>query len=271
VSATWSAAGWRLVGRPELFEPLRATLEEARDGARIESGPRTVGAWRTYFKGSPLRGRAALRHGARELLGLAPPRLAEFSNLTWLRARGFRAAHPLLAGVHGTAARLRYQFLLTELVPGARTLAEAFPDTPEATRAVWLRALATDLARLHGLGFVHRDLFPRNLLAPEGEDPRCTFLDAWRGGPRPGLRGPDHDLGCLLLDGAALFTRAEQALLLRTYREERERGGCPPRPAWPRRVERARAGVHAREARRRPGLPAVWTFPAEARAPTDGV
>src|SRR6185295_449284 len=111
--------------------------------------------------------------------------------------------------------------------------------------------------------FVHRDLFPRNLLSrstPAGE--RCLFLDAWRGGARRGLRGPDHDLGCLFLDGAELFTGAEQSLFLTTYRAESAARGRNLPDAWLERVRRARQGVWRREAARRPEVAAEWKIPA---------
>lgn len=254
-SPTWRRAGWRLAGSPELFEAALPILETLPG----ERGVRALGPFTTYYKGSPLRRRPALRHFLRGRFGLEIPRLQEFSNLEWLRAHGFRAARPLLAGVRGTWPR--FQFLYTELVPDASTLAEAFPRAEAAQRRAWLEPLARDLARLHALGFVHRDLFARNLLVGRHDDPRCTFLDAWRGGPGRGLRGPDHDLACLFLDGAHLFAPEEQALLLTTYREESLRAGRRLPQRWPAKLEAARARVLARESRRHPELVREWRLP----------
>ena len=91
-----------------------------------------------------------------------------------------------------------------------------------------------------------------------------SFVDAWRGGPRRGLRGPDFDLGCLFLDGATSFKRDEQALFFAAYRAESLRRGRPLDARWPARIERARAAVHRRERGRRPGLAPTWEFPAGA-------
>jgi len=267
----WRADAWRLLGPAELFEAARDELEEAASAALIAGGPRSLGGREAWFKGSPLRGRAALRHGLRALVGLAPARLAEFSNLAWLREHDFLAVRPLLAGVRFRTGLPRYQFLFTELWPEAPTLERVLGETDAGTaageeergsRRARVEALARDLARLHRLGFVHRDLFPRNLLCPRRADGRCVFLDAWRGGPGPGLRGPDHDLACLFLDAASLLTREEQSRLLTTYREESLRLGRALPVRWPGRLERARARVHRREARRRSGLLPEWSFPS---------
>lgn len=255
---------WRLRGDPGLFEPLRTELTACAVDARPLRGRRPVGVLDTYLKASALRPWPALRHAARRALGLGLPRWNELANLAWLRASGFLAPRPLVAGVWFRRGLPRYQFLLSEWL-AAPTLAEVLaPGRASSTgRAAWLVALARDLARLHARGFVHRDPFARNLLAladPAGA--RCAFLDAWRGGTGPGWRGPDHDLGCFLLDGAGLLAPEEQARFLLTYREESERAGRRLSPRWPRRVERARRRVLRREAGRRPGLRVEWAFPA---------
>lgn len=263
---------WRLRGTPELFEPLRAELSQAAAEARPVRGRRAVGPHDAYLKASALRPWPALRHAARRALGLGLPRWNELANLAWLRASGFRAPRPLVAGVWFRHGLPRFQFLLTEWL-AAPTFAEVLTPgrASPAERAAWLDALARDLARLHARGFVHRDPFARNLLAlggPEGAG--CAFLDAWRGGPGPGWRGPDHDLGCFLLDGAGLLTPEEQAHFLLTYREESARSGRRLTPLWPQRVERARRRVLRREAGRRPGLRPEWAFPALPLQPPDG-
>jgi tRNA A-37 threonylcarbamoyl transferase component Bud32 len=270
-SRGWLDGPWRLRGDPALFALARPGLEhdarpglehDARRGAKV-SESRALGGLRVFHKASPLALRPALRHATRAALGLAEvPRLQELANLEWLRAHGFSAVRPVLAGVRSSARLPRYQFLLTELVEGARTLAELFDAGPSARREAALRALAHALARLHALGFVHRDLFPRNLLVrAEGGEIRCTFLDTWRGTPRRGRRAPEHDLGCLLLDGASSLSPAEQRLVLAVYREQSERAGRRLPPDWARRVERARAAVRARESRRRLDVAANWHFP----------
>jgi hypothetical protein len=272
MNTNFRTGSWRVRGARALFELARPELEEAARARHPARGPRALGPFQSYLKGSALRARPAMRHALRHLAGLELPRLREFANLEWLRFHGFLAARPLLAGVSWRAGLPRYQFLLTELVREVPTLSELFlaPGTERGLRSALLATLARDVARLHGLGFAHRDLFPRNLLAIQSPDgPRCAFLDAWRGGPGPGLRGPEHDLGCLFLDGAQLFEPQEQRAFLDVYRAESERAGRHLGRSWPARVERARAGVYRREARRRPGLAPEWRFPQEPRSGAD--
>jgi tRNA A-37 threonylcarbamoyl transferase component Bud32 len=213
------------LGAPADCEPLRAELEAA--AARAASGGRFVpcGSGRAYLKHGPLRGKARLRHGLRGALGLPLPRLAEYANLTWLREHGFGAPRPLAAlAVHRRGLPV-FQALATEEVPGARTL-RSFLEEGHEGRADVLRTLGREVGRLHARGFVHRDLFPRNVLVTlEADAPRLSFLDAWRGGPGRGLRGPTYDVACLFLYAPALLERDEEALLLDAYLESRSRAG----------------------------------------------
>jgi len=232
-------------------------LERAAQERRKARGFQELGATRVFFKHSALVGKQRLRHALRRTFGLSEiPRLAEFENLTWLRERGFCAPRPVLAGAFFRGLLPAFQFLFTEAIEDAPTLQALLEHGRREERRPALLALARELARLHALGFVHRDLFPRNLLvrsAGARTHAEIVFLDAWRGGPGPGLRGPDHDLGCFFLEGATLLEPAEQSLFLTTYREEGNRLGRSQTPEGLRkRAARARRSVHAREGRRRP-------------------
>jgi tRNA A-37 threonylcarbamoyl transferase component Bud32 len=172
-----------------------------------------------WFKGEPLRGKAAWRHGVRSrLLRLHLPRVNEFHNLGWLARRSFQVAPPLAAGVLFRAGLPRYQFLVTSEIRDARTLRQFLVDE-EIGREEVLAELAREVGRMHAVGFVHRDLFPRNVLVlpPRRARGRIVFIDAWRGGPRSQLRGPAHDLGCLFLHGPELLRGGEPALLFDAY------------------------------------------------------
>lgn len=217
---------------------------------------------RVVFKAGPLRGKAAWRHGLRALFGLRPPRLAEFANLEWLRARLFHAPRPVAAGALWSRGALRYQFLATEridAVPLDRWLEESRED-----RARVLSTIARETARLHALSFVHRDLYLRNLL---WNDEGPWFLDAWRGGARPGLRGPATDLACFLLQGTELLEHEEIERFLRDYLDERERQGRPAaRPSFldavARERERLRRRLERRPSERRgQPVPGSWSAP----------
>lgn len=254
--------------RPAALEPATVLGEVlARTGERRGEALDFDGQ-RAYLKGGPLTGKAALRHGLRAvLLRREVPRLQEAANLRWLDGHGFQVPRPLVAGLLWRAGLPRYQFLLTRWVDGARTLERVLDeDTPQERRAI-LDELARELARMHALGFVHRDLYPRNLLAlGPGRARRVFFLDAWAGGPGRGLRGPAYDLACLFLEADRLEPQ-EQRALLETYCAVRLAEGRPASDRLLARVLRNRRGLLRRLAREparlrgRP-LPGPWTPPS---------
>ncbi len=219
-------------------------LTAADEGRSVTAAvPFTQGpAW---FKGEPLRGKAAWRHGLRARVFRLPlPRQNEFHNLRWLARRSFEVALPLAAGAFFRAGLPRYQFLVTSEVDGVRTLRRFLADESDGRKAV-LAELAREVGRMHALGFIHRDLFPRNLLvrsdAVSGR--RIVFLDAWRGGPRPQLRGPAHDLACLFLHAPGLFRGEEERCFFDAYVAARAVQG--------RAVEARRLALATARARRR--------------------
>ena len=220
---------------------------------------------RAYFKLGPLRGKSRLRHALRaRLLGLSYPALAEFDNLTWLRRNGFGAPLPLAAGVFRRGSLPLFQFLYTEEVPGARDLGSLGGEETREDLGPVLRALGRDLARLHARGFVHRDLFPRNVLVTGGaREPAVHFLDCRRGGARPGLRGPSHDLACLMVRAGELFGEDDQVDFFEAYCAERERQGRPFRTKTLASVRRQRNRLARRERRRKdaPPPPPDWVPP----------
>jgi len=214
-----AVGAWRLMGADEVW------LERAHELAGpFAARGETVGRFvvlrgeTVYLKGSPLRGKAHLRHLLRSrLLRLPLPRLAEFENLEWLRANGFEAPRPLAAGALFGHFGPRWQYLLTERVEGAPTLREALDAEPSRAQPLF-EGLLTEVARLHAKGFVHRDLYPRNVLVRETEaGPRFVLLDAWRGGTRPQARGAAYDLGCLFLHAPSWLGPAETRASLDRY------------------------------------------------------
>ena len=116
-----------------------------------------------------------------------------------------------------------------------------------------LDELADEVARMHALHFVHRDLYPRNLLV-RGPDRarRIVFLDAWRGGARLQLRGPAYDLGCLFLHLPEWLSVERQQRLFERYLAQRAIQGKPAEAAPLRRaLIRERATQRARGSNRR--------------------
>ena len=254
----------------EELAALRALLVERSALGRPLAQAMVFAGHDAWVKGGALRGSSSLRHALRAVLLRQPtPREREFENLGWLRERLFEALEPLAAGSSWSAGRPRFQVLVTAREARGAPLEECWGHLPPAERAELLVELAREVARLHALHFVHRDLFPRNLLLlPAGAPRRLVLLDAWAGGEGPGRRGPSYDLACLFLE-AELFTAAERALLLATYRDERAAQGRPLRPGFARRVARARAALVER-LRREPGrqrgrgLPGPWSPPPGA-------
>jgi len=216
------------------LEVFGERIEECRRGAEIalERAPAVRGemvAWsaaRAYFKGSPLHGGARARWAVKHALLRQPlPRVRELLNLHWLRARVFQAPRPLCTGVLTRGGVARYQFLLTEEVVGARTL-DVFLRTVapgSRERAEVLAELACEVARMHALGFVHHDLYARNILVVPGvAHARLSFIDAWAGGPPPQWRSRAYDVACLLLRAPSTWEPSEIETFLARYFAERK-------------------------------------------------
>ena len=188
---------------------------------------RELGDRQTYFKAEPLVGRARVRHALRRVLLRRPyPRLAEFENLSWLAKQQFAVAKPLAAGVRKVWNGIDWQFLFTERFTNAQPL--VLPgSTPDEER---ITELAREVARMHDLGFVHRDLHLRNLAwrvsqpsAGANQEPRILFYDAWRGGARWQSRGAAYDLLCLSKGLASEWGESSVDRFLGTYMSSRRR------------------------------------------------
>jgi tRNA A-37 threonylcarbamoyl transferase component Bud32 len=211
------------LGDPALLGEALALCAEASRSPHGVARAVELGGARAWFKGSGYPRHALWRHALARALGRAAPRLVEHANLAWLRAHGFGAPEPLIAGQLVRRGLPRYQFLATREVPGARGL-RASLDAPPAERGALLERLAADVGRMHALGFEHGDLFPRNVLVARGavasQEP--VFLDAWSAGPGAGERGAARDLGSWFVYAASLLSRDEQRAFAERYLAERE-------------------------------------------------
>lgn len=246
--------GLERIGAGELADRIVERFRAHAAAAQIVGERAAIDGDELYVKGTPFPRRSRLRHALRRrVLRRTLPRLAEYANLCWLRANGFHAPEPVVAGAFWRAGLPRYQFLATRWVSPALPLRGALAGATSAQRGAITSELARELARLHAAGFVHRDLYPRNLLVEtRGPHYAIVFLDAWRGGERLQLRGAAWDLACLFLEGTALWTFDEQALLLDEYIGASTRAGRAPAPAkLMRAIERARATLERRAARQR--------------------
>ncbi|HKD67901.1 MAG TPA: lipopolysaccharide kinase InaA family protein [Candidatus Binataceae bacterium] len=94
-----------------------------------------------------------------------------------LHREGFRTPPLLLSGVHDASART----MLTSARADGISLPELAASTHDhgfaARKRALMRALGTEIARLHRAGVVHGDLTPYNIFVVQSEPPRFIFLD----------------------------------------------------------------------------------------------
>jgi tRNA A-37 threonylcarbamoyl transferase component Bud32 len=96
-----------------------------------------------------------------------------------LEAAGIPTARALAAATVRQAGWPSRAYLVTELVPGARTLQKVLA-TPDTDLRHLAEALADLLAKLHEAGFSHRDLKWSNVLFDEANRPWLIDLDGVR-------------------------------------------------------------------------------------------
>lgn len=222
----------RVVGWRE--DVMRAAITLAcRDAARGSAGVERIAFAGTeaWFKREVLFGKSRVRWGLKSLVLRAKlPRVAEYYNLSWLNERLFQTALPLAAGVFVRAGFPTRQFLITAHVTDSIPFETWFATATKDERTAVLDEVARETARMHALGFVHHDLYARNLLVvPRTDARRVFFLDAWAGGPPPQMRGASYDLACFLLDADTRFTRGEIDNFIEVYVEERAAQNRPIR------------------------------------------
>ncbi len=94
-----------------------------------------------------------------------------------LQKRGFSSPRVVLKGTHAASGRT----MLASVRADGESLAEIIRPTPDgqsrARKRALLRALGSEVARLHRAGFIHGDLTPYNVFVVQGEPPRFIFLD----------------------------------------------------------------------------------------------
>lgn len=236
----------------ELARELVAAGERAQHFVELAGVP-------AFVKASPLAGAARARWTLKAWALRSPlPREREYANLRWLRERLFLAPEPLAAVVASRAGAPCFQMLATRAVEGARTLEQHLRETPRGATRPLVLELAAESARMHALHFVHRDLYPRNVLVQPAESGGALwFLDCWKGGERLQLRGPEYDLASFLLRAPEWLGAELQHAFLEHYFAERAAQGRRVADArrFTERVQRERAALVRRIQRR----------PAEAR------
>jgi tRNA A-37 threonylcarbamoyl transferase component Bud32 len=219
----------RVAGERADFVQAAADLV-LRDGdSGLEANERVdLLGMRAWFKRSRLFGRARVRWAILRAFGARLPRVREQENLTWLAEHGFQVPEPLAAGWIARHGAPCLQFLLTRDVPDTITFEELLRARESADRAALLDELAREAARMHALGFVHHDLYPRNLLVrPREHARRIVFLDAWAGGPAPQRRTAAYDLACLFVRADRELDPAEVERFMDAYAGARATHGRP--------------------------------------------
>ncbi|RMG13798.1 MAG: serine/threonine protein kinase [Planctomycetota bacterium] len=83
--------------------------------------------------------------------------------------------HPGIVAVHDCGEHEGAPYLVYELVPGGRTLADAFVELERPARLRLVLEVAQALAHAHAQGIVHRDLKAENVLV--GPDGRARLTD----------------------------------------------------------------------------------------------
>ena len=220
----------RVVGARD--EIVRAAVELAcADAARAGHGIERLRFEGTdaWFKREVLFGKSRVRWGLKALVLRAQlPRVAEYHHLHWLAERLFQTPSPLAAGVFVRRGFPVRQFLITEHVAGSMPFESWFDGAPSGERVAVIDEVAREAARMHALGFVHHDLFTRNLLVvPQDQARRAFFLDAWAGGPPPQMRGAAYDVACFLLESGTRLQLSEADRFVDVYVEERVAQGRP--------------------------------------------
>jgi len=252
------------------LDELARVVGAAARNQRVLAERVELGGVNVWIKGDHLPGKARVRHSLYARLGRPTPREREFDRLRWMRARLFRTPEPLFTGALRSAGLLRYQFLAMAPLAAHEPLAEALRSGNESIRNEWIRELAREVARLHTLHFVHRNLFFRNVLVDRtptpvvGEHRRLILIDPWRGGTPLPRRGVDYDLGALMLDAAQAWSFDEQLAFCREYFGER---AAQEKPASPSTLLERAARRRSELARRAPATARVeWDWRALAAA-----
>lgn len=187
---------------------------------------------------------------------------SEFRALTAMRRLGIQAVRPIAFGERRILHFVRSCFLITEAVPDAMSLGtfiKTFAEhgiTVQARRAKLeiLTSLARQIRHMHEMGFVHRDLFWRNVLIRPLPDDRFEFyfLDASVGRRiRIAQRRQDsivHDIAAMGVLAPEFCSKSDQLRFLLEYLAT-ERLSAEDR-AWLRRVQHRQDGFRVAELQR---------------------
>lgn len=207
---------WHIVDSraPSMFSSLASVLRlrgklvtqaKTRDLIKIEqpSGPGF------YVKRFTHSGK-----GLRAYLGRSRAR-AEWENLQYFHCLGLNT--PRLISYGELRQGLQYvagAYVMRE-IPNVITLPEAMV-LPQSQSSLWRKQLLTllgkSVALLHAQGFIHRDLYWRNILVSTEGEVKLYFIDCPAGSYQWGpffKYGQIRDLACLYKDAHRYFSRSD--------------------------------------------------------------
>jgi len=224
----WLADAWRERLASHGLSTVEAFLQwsEGRPVSQRQNGLETI---RIELRTSTVPGPAGYLKRFRRFRGRwrnvrHPGRLRrEAAALQWLQERSLNAP-PLLAwGVRSSWGVITASFVLTKEVEGTDTLDTVWRRVAPAERHQLLARLAACIGQVHRAGFIHGNLYGRNILLATGtgdvyliDFPACRMNPPW---PISTL-GMTRDLSGLLNDLAPL-SDDETAKFLAVYGEAR--------------------------------------------------
>lgn len=182
-----------------------------------------------------------------------PERLVEFRNLARLREIGIPAARPIVYAERRRMGVMTEHLLAVERIPGAVELEKvlAARALPEERVQGLMHACGDLVGRMHAAGFLHRDLFTRNLLVTgePGPEAKVWTIDCRKGTwSRLTVYPKTYDLGCFELWAATHASPAARAAFFAGYVRAAR---TPSLEALLAAVERARRAIHRRYSRKR--------------------
>lgn len=216
VHAALSTPGDALAAWSRTTDAIRVDLPDGSLFLKRYHFPRWKHRWRGMLRGTFIRSSRAK---------------SEYYTLMLMRQLGIQAVRPVAYGERRASHFLRSCFLITEAVPAAMSLANFIKTfshhraTPLArqARVEVLTTLARQVRHMHEAGFVHRDLFWRNVLIRPLPDHRFEFyfLDASVGKRiRLAPRRQDsivHDIAAMSALAPEFCSKADQLRFLLEY------------------------------------------------------
>ncbi len=180
-------------------------------------------------------------------------RLVEFRNLQRLREIGLDAPRPIVYAEERWCGVMQTHLLAIERVRDVVDLEKLLAErsVPEEKLTELLFTVGDVVGRMHAAGFLHRDLFPRNLLiaGEPGRDARIWIIDCRKGSWwKVAVYPKTYDLGCFELWAATHAPLAARTAFFAAYVRAARASSVEEILNG---AERVRRSLHVRYARKR--------------------